>query len=41
MTGTRLVLTALMELRRTGGKRAIASPCIGGGEATAVLVEAL
>jgi len=41
MTGTRLVLTALMELRRTGGKRAIASPCIGGGEATAVLIEAL
>ena len=41
MTGTRLVLTALMELRRRGGKLAIASPCIGGGEATAVLVEAL
>lgn len=39
MTGTRLVLTALMELHRTGGKRAIASPCIGGGEATAILVE--
>jgi len=38
-TGTRLVLTALHELIRTGGKRAIASPCIGGGEATAVLVE--
>jgi acetyl-CoA C-acetyltransferase len=41
MTGTRLMLTALMELRRRGGKYAIASPCIGGGEATAVLVEAL
>lgn len=41
MTGTRLVLTALMELRRRGGKYAVASPCIGGGEATAVLVEAL
>lgn len=41
MTGTRLVLTALHELRRRGGRFAIASPCIGGGEATAVLVEAL
>jgi acetyl-CoA C-acetyltransferase len=41
MTGTRLVLTALHELRRRGGKFAIATPCIGGGEATAVLVEAL
>lgn len=40
-TGTRLVLTALHELRRRGGKFAIATPCIGGGEATAVLVEAL
>jgi acetyl-CoA C-acetyltransferase len=41
MTSARLVLTALHELRRRGGKYAIASPCIGGGEATAVLVEAL
>lgn len=41
MTGTRLVLTALHELKRRGGKFAIATPCIGGGEATAVLVEAL
>ncbi len=41
MTGTRLVLTALHELRRRGGKFAVCSPCIGGGEATAVLVEAL
>jgi acetyl-CoA acetyltransferase len=41
MTGTRLVLTALHELRRRGGRFAIASPCIGGGEATAVLIEAL
>lgn len=39
MTGTRLILTALMELRRRGGGRAICTPCIGGGEATAVLVE--
>lgn len=40
MTGARLVLTALHELRRSGGKYAIASPCIGGGEATAILIEA-
>ncbi len=39
-TGARLVLTALHELRRRGLKRAICSPCIGGGEATAVLIEA-
>lgn len=41
MTGARLVLTALHELRRRGGKYAICSPCIGGGEATAILIEAL
>ena len=39
MTGARLILTALYELRRRGGRYAIASPCIGGGEATAVLLE--
>lgn len=41
MTGTRLILTALHELRRRGGRYAIASPCIGGGEANAVLIEAM
>lgn len=41
MTGSRLVLTALHELRRRGGKYAVCSPCIGGGEATAILIEAL
>jgi acetyl-CoA C-acetyltransferase len=41
MTGARLVLTALYELRRRGGRYAIATPCIGGGEATAVLLEAM
>lgn len=41
MTGARLILTALYELRRRGGKYAICTPCIGGGEATAVLLEAL
>jgi acetyl-CoA C-acetyltransferase len=39
MTGARLILTALLELRRRGGKYAVASPCIGGGESTAVLLE--
>ncbi len=41
MTGARLILTALYELRRRGGRYAIATPCIGGGEATAVLIEAI
>jgi acetyl-CoA C-acetyltransferase len=40
MTGARLILTALHELRKRGGRYAVASPCIGGGEATAVLLEA-
>jgi acetyl-CoA acetyltransferase len=40
-TGARLILTALHELRRRGGKYAVCTPCIGGGEATAVLIEAL
>jgi acetyl-CoA C-acetyltransferase len=41
MTGARLIVTALHELRRRKGRYAICSPCIGGGEATAVLIEAL
>ncbi len=41
MTGARLVLTALHELRRRKGKYALASLCIGGGEATAILIEAI
>lgn len=41
MTGARLILTALYELRRRGGKYAVCSPCIGGGEATAILLEAM
>jgi acetyl-CoA C-acetyltransferase len=40
MTGARLILTAVHELRRRGGRYAIATPCIGGGEATAILIEA-
>jgi acetyl-CoA acyltransferase 2 len=38
-TGTRLVLTLLMELKRRGGRRGIASACIGGGQGIAILVE--
>jgi acetyl-CoA C-acetyltransferase len=41
MTGARLIITALHELRRRGGKYALASLCIGGGEATAILLEAI
>lgn len=38
-TGARLLTTLLYALKRTGGKRGIASPCIGGGEAVAFAVE--
>jgi len=38
-SGARLVVTLLNALRRSGGKRGIASLCIGGGEATAIAVE--
>jgi acetyl-CoA C-acetyltransferase len=41
MSGARLILTALHELRRRKQKYAIASLCIGGGEATAILIEAM
>ena len=39
MTGTRLLLTVLLELRRRGGRRGIATACIGGGQGIAALVE--
>lgn len=38
-SGARLIATLLGALRKTGGKRGIASLCIGGGEATALAVE--
>ena len=41
MSGTRLLLTLSMELRRRGLKRGIASACIGGGQGIAALVEAV
>jgi acetyl-CoA C-acetyltransferase len=40
-TGARLIVTLLNALERKGGKRGIASLCIGGGEATAIAVERL
>ena len=39
MTGTRLLLTLVLELRRRGKKTGIASACIGGGQGIAALVE--
>jgi len=38
-TGTRLVLTLLLELRRRHARYGIASACIGGGQGIAMLVE--
>jgi acetyl-CoA acetyltransferase family protein len=41
MTGTRLLLTLTLELRRRGGKRGLATACIGGGQGIAAIVEAV
>ena len=38
-SGSRIVLHALKVLERTGGRRAIATLCIGGGQGGAMLVE--
>jgi acetyl-CoA C-acetyltransferase len=38
-SGARLIVTLIGGLRKTGGRRGVASLCIGGGEATAVAVE--
>lgn len=40
-SGSRILTTLLYNLKRIGGKNGIASLCIGGGEAVAVLVEML
>jgi len=40
-TGAKLTATALYELRRRGGKRAVVTMCIGGGMGAAGLFEAL
>src|SRR5574339_403191 len=41
MTGTRLLLTLTLELRRRGLKRGLATACIGGGQGIAAIVERL
>ncbi|HEX8072988.1 MAG TPA: acetyl-CoA C-acetyltransferase [Pyrinomonadaceae bacterium] len=38
-TGTRLVLTVLLELKRRGGRYGLATACIGGGQGIAMIVE--
>lgn len=38
-SGSRIIVTLIHALKRTGGKKGIASLCIGGGEATAIAVE--
>jgi acetyl-CoA C-acetyltransferase len=38
-SGARLVVTLVHALRQRGGKRGIATLCIGGGEATAIAIE--
>ena len=38
-SGARVIATLLGALQHRGGKRGVASLCIGGGEATAVAVE--
>ena len=38
-SGAGLVVTLIHALRRSGGKRGVASVCIGGGEATAIAIE--
>jgi len=40
-SGARILVTLLGALRKTGGKKGVASLCIGGGEAVAVSVEML
>jgi acetyl-CoA acetyltransferase family protein len=41
MSGTRLLLTVLLELRRRGKTRGLASACIGGGQGIAAIVESV
>lgn len=40
-SGARLMATLVGALRKTGGKRGVASLCIGGGEAVALAIEML
>ena len=38
-SGARIIVTLIGALKKTGGKRGVASLCIGGGEGTAVAIE--
>jgi acetyl-CoA C-acetyltransferase len=38
-SGARILTTLIHSLRKGGGRRGVAAICIGGGEATAMLVE--
>jgi len=38
-SGARLIVTLIHALKKRGGKRGVASLCIGGGEATAIAIE--
>nr|WP_218646839.1 thiolase family protein [Acinetobacter sp. SwsAc6] len=38
-SGSRIIVTLMHALKRTGGKKGIAALCIGGGEATAIAIE--
>jgi acetyl-CoA C-acetyltransferase/acetyl-CoA acyltransferase len=38
-SGSRIILTTLKELKRIGGKRALVSLCIGGGQGGAIILE--
>jgi acetyl-CoA C-acetyltransferase len=40
-TGARIIVTLINALRIRGGKRGIATACIGGGEAVATAIELL
>ena len=40
-TGAIITLKALYELERTGGKRALVTMCIGGGQGIALAIEAI
>lgn len=40
-SGTRVILSAAYELKRRGGKYAVASLCIGGGQGIALIIEAV
>jgi len=38
-SGARIIVTLIGALKKSGGKRGVASLCIGGGEGTALAIE--